>query len=1077
MKPFQKKRTRRLLFYAGAVLTGLILLSPFLISWGINTLQIKNRIAAFLYQKTGIQMAAERFSFALFPRPGVSIHPMTFNPAAGIDITIDFLKLDFDYQHLLQGKINIHQITVDRPEIKFTGAKGEAQGSFLDISLCTARAAARKIFTFFPDHQGSVALKFKNAGMPYVKRMDGSLYLSKEKQEIQLTSTLKKINFRPDTLSNAFFKQYPNVGGLECDQLILSARINAKGEIKGSTSLAGPKLFSPEKTVLLDANDIESTFKLSDKGCRFVISPFNLKYPKGRVGIFFENNPDHKKTILQFTGTQIHIDPARQMTLTVFKDNDIVKDLFQIIKAGIAPNVVVSFHGKDLKDLFDGKHLSLKGNIENGSVHIPETNLMATQVNGQAQVHDGILDIQAQTAMIQNSKLTAARLSIDLLNHENVPFQGDFSLDLDLSQVPQTLISLLPDTSLARELSLVHDVTGRTNAQLSLLLAPGSTDLQVAVTAPDFSCTGYYDRVPGPVFIDNTHFTYKPDQVLLKQFNARINGIKLHDGHTRIFFKDKPRLTVLSGSADIDIASVMPGLMSHEKIRHRASAVSDATGRLHVDSIDLSGPLLTPEQWKYDLTGSGSRINMITQSNQKQIQNLSGRFHLSNDLFKIHQASMKLQGLSWIKNWMEKKYRDSILVPVDLKQARFQMGANGSFLKTDLFFPTGPKIHIDLMGKSPAELILNKINISDKGISNVDVWFNSDKNKPVFDFKGSLNTVTLKKIIRPDSFAAKQIEAFTRGEPIFIQTDKESGLTITTRAMDLDAVFPQLRSAAAGRPLFPDKPIHFKADQVKFKERIITHVDTLLLLKTDFSSVQMNKAVLCDIETNGYLNVKKDGLEARFQFTADQKNNIQDLFTCLLKKNKFMDGPYSLTGNIHGKGPEKEFLDTLTGSVLLTAQKGRIYKLTLISRILSVLNVSKIFKGKIPDVTQNGFAYHKIFMAADIRDSKLYLSRAIIDGQDMTLIFSGWIDPLNDTLDLTCLVAPFKTVDLIIEKIPIVSTLLSGRLVTVPAKATGKLSDPVVVPLHPSAVGDGLITMMSDILKTPVKLWDKIYGE
>ncbi|MBT5988796.1 hypothetical protein HOG75_03710, partial [bacterium] len=158
-------------------------------------------------------------------------------------------------------------------------------------------------------------------------------------------------------------------------------------------------------------------------------------------------------------------------------------------------------------------------------------------------------------------------------------------------------------------------------------------------------------------------------------------------------------------------------------------------------------------------------------------------------------------------------------------------------------------------------------------------------------------------------------------------------------------------------------------------------------------------------------------------------------------------------------------------------EKGRIYKLTLISRILSILNVSKIFRGKFPNVTQNGFAYNKIILEADIKDSIIYLTKAIIDGQDMALIFSGWIDPANDTLDLTCLVAPFKTIDLIIKKIPIVNTLLGGRLVSVPIKASGKLSDPVVVPLHPSAVGDGLISMMSDILKTPVKLWDKFYGE
>jgi hypothetical protein len=43
-----------------------------------------------------------------------------------------------------------------------------------------------------------------------------------------------------------------------------------------------------------------------------------------------------------------------------------------------------------------------------------------------------------------------------------------------------------------------------------------------------------------------------------------------------------------------------------------------------------------------------------------------------------------------------------------------------------------------------------------------------------------------------------------------------------------------------------------------------------------------------------------------------------------------------------------------------------------------------------------------------------------------------------------------------------------------PVKASGKLSDPTVVPLHPSAVGKSLFNMLANILKTPVRLWEKI---
>lgn len=155
----------------------------------------------------------------------------------------------------------------------------------------------------------------------------------------------------------------------------------------------------------------------------------------------------------------------------------------------------------------------------------------------------------------------------------------------------------------------------------------------------------------------------------------------------------------------------------------------------------------------------------------------------------------------------------------------------------------------------------------------------------------------------------------------------------------------------------------------------------------------------------------------------------------------------------------------MNGSIILNATSGRIYKLTLLSRILSAFNISKIFNGKIPDITQSVFEYKTITIEADIKNSRINLTKTIVDGTDMALTCSGWIDPLNDELDLTCLAAPFKTVDLIIKKIPIVTTLFGERLISVPVKATGSFSDPNVIPLHPSAVGKGLVALMTGLVK------------
>ncbi|MCK5101087.1 MAG: AsmA-like C-terminal domain-containing protein, partial [Desulfobacteraceae bacterium] len=105
----------------------------------------------------------------------------------------------------------------------------------------------------------------------------------------------------------------------------------------------------------------------------------------------------------------------------------------------------------------------------------------------------------------------------------------------------------------------------------------------------------------------------------------------------------------------------------------------------------------------------------------------------------------------------------------------------------------------------------------------------------------------------------------------------------------------------------------------------------------------------------------------------------------------------------------------LNGKLKFKSKDGKIHSLTLLSRILAVINISTLFKGKLPDITQKGFRYHSINFKADIVNNRIVLDEVVIDGHDMALVFKGTIDPVKNDLDLTCLVAPFKTIDMLIE--------------------------------------------------------------
>jgi len=90
----------------------------------------------------------------------------------------------------------------------------------------------------------------------------------------------------------------------------------------------------------------------------------------------------------------------------------------------------------------------------------------------------------------------------------------------------------------------------------------------------------------------------------------------------------------------------------------------------------------------------------------------------------------------------------------------------------------------------------------------------------------------------------------------------------------------------------------------------------------------------------------------------------------------------------------------------------------------------------------------------------------------MKMVAEGTIDMSRGTIDVTLLAAPMKTVDKVVSRIPILGGVVGGSLLTIPVKVKGPLQDPSVTPLDPSEVGNGLLRVMTRIVKLPVRLLD-----
>ena len=1044
----------------------------------MNTGVVKKKISSTIFQKTNTLIDPSKFSIIVFPRPSLKIKNFNIQIDKSFQLDINHLQFNIDLLHLIKRQIQVGQILIERPSIRPLNHETKSSEQYIhSMTLNEMSLLSKKIFSNFPEYQNSIKLVFKNILSPYFERMDGILTLSRKKQDIVFNYTIDNFSLQANDLKSFNIQEHLSTDSLQIKKIKSNITLNDSGTLQGESYFEIVRLYGTKNDLLFDSNRIESNFLLSDHHQQISILPFDINTPKANIGVVLNNNMEKKESRIDFNGSNIDVGQARQMALNFFKDNKIVSTLFDILYDGFVHAIHVDFAGDSLNTLFDEDHLQLSGRVENGKVKIPNTNLIVSKITADASIDKGVLDIQAKTGLVQGSDIKEGDFSIDLLNFKDYPFKGDFQLDIDLSKIPQTLIGLLPDTQLAHELALIKQISGRADATLGLVLKTGSDDLNVIVKTKDFSTTGQYGRIPGDIHIDHINFAYDSDVVTLGNLTGMVQNSSLANIDATIDFNKDVHLNIKSGSGHIDMSILTPWLLSFQKPRQLLSPLKKAGGTLNFSSIVLSGPVLKPELWKYQIIGDGQNIWASTQADQNQIEQLHCQYQASNKHLKLNSINTTLVNLPGFGLLLKKEIINTIKVPIKIKDAHFDATLDQTILNGDITFNSGTALQLDLAGKSLNQLRFKRIQITDKSISNATITAIKKQKNTLFDFKGRFNTQTFDTMFNPNNYWMEKIQKVTRNHPIVIYSDEKNDLNLHAKHIDLNPLFPLSDSLDLDHLYLPNQIINLKTNLLGIKKLEFTNIMAQISSKNGHSYIRLNQAFLCDIKTNGYINFKDKMIFSNLPFESKLQNNVQDLFTCLMEKEKFMDGQYSLKGNLLSSSIKKDLLDTIQGGLNFNADNGRIYKLTLLSRILSVLNVSSYFKGKIPNIVQEGFAYNQIMVEADIKESKIYLQKAVIDGTDMTMIFKGWIDPINDQLDLTCLVAPFKTIDLIIKYIPIVNTMLNGRLISVPIKATGKLSDPIVTPLHPSAVGTGLIDMMGDILKTPVKLWDKISNE
>jgi Predicted membrane protein len=263
--------------------------------------------------------------------------------------------------------------------------------------------------------------------------------------------------------------------------------------------------------------------------------------------------------------------------------------------------------------------------------------------------------------------------------------------------------------------------------------------------------------------------------------------------------------------------------------------------------------------------------------------------------------------------------------------------------------------------------------------------------------------------------------------------------------------------------------VRLKAKSVTWGKYTANPVSANIMLDREGGRVVVIDATHCGISLPGNLRFADGYIQLDFKPKATGEQ-LEPALNCLWGKDLRISGIVDLKAEVNARGKSEELVRALTGKVDFRAKAGCIYRFPLLAKILSFLNVTELLRGKVPDLNAEGFNYNSIIIKGDLRNGIFVLQEAIIDGTTMQLVGQGEIDISNNKINLTVLVAPFKTVDYLVSKIPLVGYVLKGTLISIPLRITGKLDDPNIIILSPTAIGKGMLGIMTRTLLLPVKI-------
>lgn len=1070
-----RKNLKKIAFIIGALLTVVIILGAVclhLYKQYVHPELIKEKILTVLSEKTGGQGEIKDITLKFILHPHVVIRGGEMSIPGVLDSKFDTLIVYPKIIPLLKGDVKPYYVKLVNPKVKLLMEEGEDEIKVPAAEPMTMQGLKDKVISvlnFLDTHEKDSKIEIKNAQVSIETEKGEGIYLSSFNAKIEYPDdrldfylsgssnlsgkiilngwvntesydtrgSLKLIKFHPHKVINLL---KPGEDFFQDSSVDLTLAFDIKEMSVFDLLLKSPNhkitLAKGDEQLVVSGDDLEVDIHADEKSLNVKLNKASLSNPGLKASGKFNLDKAENDISLSVDANNIEVEPSRKGVLITAGDNRIVDIIFRVVKGGTVPKINLTAKGNSLKNMFHKGNYTLKGSLVDGKISIPWAELDLFDVSGDALIGDGVLKGTNLNAKTGNSSGTDGTLLVGI-EGDIGPLVLDMDADADLNDITPLLKKFVHDDGFQKEMSLITNLKGRAGGKLHI--GEEKQSPKVSFSAGSYELTADYGRVPYPVNINGSVFNYTDKKIEFDDMSFEIGKFSSNALSGSFEWKDTRLLELKSQDMNVDLNEFYSWLTSNESLKEHLAYVESISGSVHMNPFSFSGPVLDPGNWTIETKGEAKNLTANLKGLEGAVTSDTISFTATHDEISFSETQVKTE---------------NSLVSIGLDMWDYLTSEIGLKLNFSGDIDADTTNVVSKMVKVPKQIsVLGGVSISDSSVT-----ITSQKKSGEIDKKGpAAKASTGGREYKLDINV--NADSFEWSEP-----EEEQGELIAEEIEE--HVKP--RSSIFGS-------VSFNSDGFVYSGFNWDAVNGDVEFAGQDIDIKIKDATLCGISTPGYFEVTRPGLKLDFKPESTDED-FQKTLDCLFEKAGIITGEYDFGGSVYSNGGNGNVVQSLEGDLKLTSIDGRVLKYGGLSKFLTVLNFGEILRGEGKHFSDEGFPYKLLTASAEIKDGKMNITRAVMDGPSLKIACTGYVDLIEKTLDLELVVIPILAVDSVIDKIPLINLLFGEKSSSVPVKITGSWSDPKISEISPYTIKSGLLTIIKQTLNIPITLVKPVHS-